>query len=500
MAFTSLGAYSGTLMIPEFKGLNQYGDQIGTNPCYAVEAVNALTKSGVLRPMAVNEMLPLATVSPIETLALLHRRWHTADTMKDVLIAASDGQLYWSMPNGSAWTKIALPEGIQGTRYLDDNWSWVTYEINPDDGSANEAPIDVLLMSNARDGMICIRGDDMTASIVPTPKKFGVITRHAERIWGAAIEDDPDMLVYSAPYDPFNWEQNSEIPEDGAGDIMQPSWDGDSFQALTTFGSQLLAFKKTRVWRVIGTNPGEYIFKEQYGGGTSYPATIAVDGSRVLMLGDTGILQYNGEQVAPYYQEYARGVFDRVNKPFIGKAYGCLYKNTYYCALPLDEAQDNNAVLMFDTVEKTWLLREGVEVEAFLPTSDGLYYTSASTPGRVWLWHEDSWEEQRTPERMRWVTPWVDFGRKDVVKSGFTIYLTLECRLASKVKLSVETEKKLKTKELLFSPPADGQHPKQRRVVFGGNGRRFRLIIESDEAIPWRLIGGIQAEAETDMD
>ena len=30
------------------------------------------------------------------------------------------------------------------------------------------------------------------------------------------------MLVYSAPYDPFHWEQNDAIPEDGAGDVLQP--------------------------------------------------------------------------------------------------------------------------------------------------------------------------------------------------------------------------------------------------------------------------------------
>ena len=108
--------------------------------------------------------------------------------------------------------------------------------------------------------MICIRGDDLTAYTVETPRKFGVIARHAERIWGGAIAEEPDMLVYSAPYDPFNWEQNDAIPEDGAGDVLQPSWDGDSFTALTSFGSQLVAFKHNKVWRVLVTDPGQYVF------------------------------------------------------------------------------------------------------------------------------------------------------------------------------------------------------------------------------------------------
>ena len=494
--FTSIGAYSGTLMIPEFKGLNQYGDGIGTDPRYAVEAVNALTTEGILRPMAKCEMLPATLPKPIQTLALLHRRWYTLDEAKDLLIAACDGQLYYSNTNAAEWRRLPLPSGWHQEYYDEDNWSCVAYEINPE---GSDAPVDVLLMSNAKDGMILVRGDNLTTEKVPTPKKFGVIARHAERIWGTAIENEPDMLVYSAPYDPFDWKQNDEIPEDGAGDIMQPSWDGDSFTALTSFGSQLIALKRTRVWRVIGTNPGEYIFKEQYGGGTALAKTLAVEGTRMLMLGRDGLVQYNGESVAPYYQDYARLVFERMNRNAMDQAVGCLYRNVYYCALPLDGSNVNNAVLMLNIQERTWLLREGVKVEFFLPTESALFFTSSSYPGRIYRWKEDSWEEGN-PVAMRWVSPWQDFGRKDVAKGSFTVYMTVECEEAVDLRIGIQTEKKSKFKTLTFQPPAKGQLPKQRRVVFGGNGRRFRVLIEGNGTSRWRMIGGVQVEAETDTD
>lgn len=497
--FVSLGTYDGSLRIPEFKGLNQYGDGIGTDPRYAVEAVNALTTEGVLRPVAACRMLDGALPLPISTIAMLHRRWYTTDNEHDVLIGACNGQLYWTLPSVNEWHKIDLPDGWHQEYYDSDDWSCVSYEINPDDGSADEAPIDVLLMSNAKDGMICIRGDNLTASIVPTPKKFGVIARHAERIWGGAIENDPDMLVYSAPFDPFNWAQNDEIPEDGAGDIMQPSWDGDSFTALTSFGNQLIALKRTRVWRVYGTNPGEYVFSEQFGGGTQYARTLAVDGTRMLMLGRDGLVQYNGESVAPYYQDYARGVFGRMNREAMEQAVGCIYKDTYYCALPLDGSRVCNAVLMFNTIEKTWLVREDVRVESFLPTENALYFTSAETPGRVWLWQDDSWLTGQA-QPMRWVSPWQDFGYQNMSKGGFTLYLTAECKEPVALLVGVQTEKKLKVKSVLLHPPEEGQNAKHRRVSFGGSGRRFRLLIESKGGAPWRLLGGLQLEAETDLD
>lgn len=492
-SYISFESNRATQRVPEFKGLNQYGDGIGVDPRFATEAVNALTTEGSLRPMGEHIMLPMSLPSPIETLARLYRRWHAVDTEREVLIAASDGQLYWAFPDSIEWTLIGLPEGWIGSRYQLSAWSYVSYEINPE---GSDAPVDVLLLSNARDGMVMVRGDNLTASVVQTPKKFGVIARYAERIWGTAIENDPDMLVYSAPYDPFDWKQNDEIPEDGAGDIMQPSWDGDSFMALIPFGSQLIALKKTKVWRILGTNPGEYTFKEQFGGGTAYPNTVVADTARILMLGNNGVMQYNGEQVAPYYQEYANKTWRRMNRLALNASFACKYKDTYYCAVPLDLSQDNNAVILYNTQEHTWLIREGINVEAFLPTEDALYYTSATTPGRIFKWEEES----GVVVPMRWVSGWQDFGYKNMTKGSWNIYTTVECEQEVTLQLTVQTEKKSKTKTITFSPPDEGRQAKQKRINFGGNGRRFRLIIESESTKPWRMIGGLQIEVETDTD
>ena len=306
-SYNSIGAYEATSVIPEFKGLMQYGDGIGTDPRFATEARNVETFGGVLQPAAACQILVPSLDSPIETLARLYRRWHTSDN-KEILIAASGGKLYSMLPSDDAWTELDFPEGL--TAYQSNVWSWVAYEINPEGATS---PVDVLLMSNSLDGMIMVRGDDLTVSAVETPKKFGVIERYAERIWGGAIPDDPDMLVYSAPYDPTDWEADPDIPEDGAGDIQQPSWDGDSFTALRTFGSQLIAFKRTRVWRILGTDPGEYAFKEQYGGGATYEGTIAVDNERILMLGRKGIQIYDGLSVSPFQQEMCDEIWKRLN-------------------------------------------------------------------------------------------------------------------------------------------------------------------------------------------
>ena len=408
------------------------------------------------------------------------------------------------LPTATAWTQIALPTGWSGTGYGCNVWSWVSYEINPD---GSESPVDVLLLSNATDGMVMLRGDTMAVSTVTTPKKFGVIERYAERIWGGAINDDPDMLVYSAPYDPTDWTANVEIPEDGAGDVLQPSWDGDSFTALRAFGSQLIAFKRSRVWRVLGTDPGEYAFKEQYGGGAPYCGTIAVATERILMLDKQGLVAYDGLAVQPFAQSYAKGVFRRMNVASLDQANACLWHGKYYLALPLNSATSNNAVLIYDTVEGTWLLREDVAVEAFLPTENDLYFTSASTPGRIWRWQENSWlTGSATTGRAKWVTPWNDLGYRQISKGGFEVYVLCEVKQSATITVSIQTEKKTKTKTLTVAPlTADeisaGKEYKQKRLHFGGTGRRFRLIIEGpDTGVAWRLVGGVLTVVEIDPD
>lgn len=500
--FNSINAYDAFTRIPTFQGLMQGGDGINLDPRFATSAKNFDTRNGVLLPMAACTILEGTLDAPIKTVAMLHRRWEREEEEKDLLVAASAGKLFARTSSQTEWQELNMPEGWERDTFACDDWSTVSYEISTEDVPN---PIDVLLLSNAKDGMIMLRGDTKELSVVNTPKKFGVIERYAERIWGGAIEDDPDMLVYSTPYAPTNWEANVEIPEDGAGDIQQPSWDGDSFTSLKTFGSQLIAFKKNRVWRVLGTDPGEYTFKEQYGEGAPYAATIALVGEAIYLLTDNGIAMYDGLNVQPFGEDYIKKTIDRINRAAINQACACVWKDRYYLALPLDGSEINNAVLIFDTAEKNFLLREGVSVESFLPTTYHLYYASAETPGALWEMHDDAWEHGAFAGDCEWVTPWNDLSYKNVAKSAFALYLMAESKEGAEIEITLQTEKRSKTKKYKIpasdlSSEESAMQCRQRKILFSNNGRRFRLIIRSASQPVWRFVGGLQLRMEIDAD
>ena len=524
MAYYSLHAYDADVWISGFAGLNQYGPGLDGDVRYAVEEANLETPAGVLQPMAAPELLSAGfDSSKIETLAHLYRRWYTGAENKEVLFAATAGKLYYLTSATQNWTQLPFPTGVSS--YASNVWSWVAYEINPEGASS---PVDILLLSNAKDGMIMVVPPyastgtyaNWTVSAVDTradptdpsevAKKFGVIERYAERIWGGAIPDDPDMLVYSRPYDPTDWTPagSDEEPEDGAGSIQQPSWDGDSFTGLRQFGQQLIAFKNHRVWRILGTDPGEYTFKEQYGGGAPFVNTIAVDIERILMAEKDGLAVYDGLSVTPLAREAVEDLWRTINKNAMDQMCAALHKQKYYIAFPTGTSTYNNALLVYNTQDNTFLFYNSVNIESFLVTEDKLYATSATIPGKVLVINYDSWITGTANEAAtKWVSPWMTLGRDSMKKGGFDLYFQPEVKNDPvTLTFSIQTEKKVKTKKYTIQPltameKANGKNYKVKKLHFGGAGRRFRLIIESAATqYPWRLIGGIQIIAETDPD
>lgn len=471
--------YQTSSSIPSFGGINQSTDGYNMSLRLAQYASNADVTGGGLTPMRAGKPLAQTVPAPIGTLARLYRRYHANDNERDVLVAIAGGKVYTKLLNGEdAWQ----------TRYSSltvDNCDWVTYEVNK---PGSDAPTDVLLFTNAKDGMFCLYGDTLQVTPVETPYKFGVLARHNERIWGSGIIDDPDKLVYSVPYDPFDWKQNSEIPEDGGGEILQPSWDGDSFLALRPFGSQLLAFKKNAIWRILGTNPGEFIMKEQYGGGALEENTIAVTGSYAMMLGYGGLIRYDGADAAPFQQQTVREIMAQVNTDARSGACAVMDGKRYLLALPLGDTTENNAVLEYNITEQSFSLMRGVGIKSFLAFDGQVMYTSASAPGTVFTYGGG----EVLP--MSWASGYQDLGAKHSVKSAFTVYFTAQAEKQFLLTLGIRTEKKLKKKDIMVKPG------KAHRVILNVSGRYFRLEISSKTATPWVLNGGVQIDMELDPD
>ena len=502
MSLVSAGAYEGRMSIPAFIGLRQDGDQTGLDPRYATRMENADTTGGVLAPCAIAQTLDGGDLGePIETLMALYRR--RRPEAPAVLVAASGGGIYAKIP-GEDWKEARMPEGVG--RFIVNEWSWASYEINRGaDGEPLPEPADVLILSNAEDGMVLLRedGDGWALDPIAAPGKFGMIERYAERIWGTGDPSAPDTLYYSRAYNPYDWTQVSteEIAqsgtvarEDGGGSIDQPSWDGDSFLALKSFGAHLIAFKKSRAWRVMGVSPGEFTLKEQFGGGTRAPQTISAQGDMILMLGGQGVEVYDGNAISPFRQGYCKTIWTRMNRARIEEACACVYRGRYYLAIPVDGSDVNNTVVIFDTQEGSWTVRTDLSVESWLVTGDALYFTSAQTPNAVMAYCEPGSESGAVPGY--WISGWQDFGKKMHI-GPFELVMTCEARADMWMTIHVNTDKRKRQKRVRIRATDEwdentGGKAREVRVPIQNWGKRFRLELHWDGASAFRMTGGVQ--------
>jgi len=333
---------------------------------------------------------------------------------------------------------------------------------------------------------------------IETPVVFDHIETFGERLWGCK----GDRLFYSTPYKPYDWGQNNDHPSDGAGEIQEPNWDGDYFTGLRSFGNYLVAFKRHRAWKVSGVDIGTSYIIEQYGFGTPFPESVVSSGEYIYLATQNGLAYYDGSVVRPMLQDELRELWGTLD---IGNLQGFLYENRKYClAFPR-----SGVMIVYDIMDGSVLCYKDMNIVGFLHpilSQEPIALCNDGAKSNLKTFGFNAWEKDLNGARAtKWVTPWIELGRKDVKKGGFELYFTPEVKGTNPVTftISIETEKKKKTKTYTVAPNvSETLQGKTKRLHFGGGGRRFRLIIQtpSGTSLKWRLYGGIHIIAEIDKD
>jgi len=484
----------GSFLIPTPKGVYQAAGDTNVSVEYAYRAENMRTERGLLATSYGTSRAFPALGHPIETLTRFYRRSRPDDP--EVFVAAAGGAIYTYTMGTEGWIERA-------GGFACDNWSCVTYEAQ-EDGET----VDILIMSNAKDGMIAVHGSDLrvekktlTLGDDYQEVKFGVLGRHAERIWGSGVTDKPDAVFYSRPYDPFDWTGDEENPELGGGLIQQPTWDGDAFIALRPFGGYLLAIKRHTVFEIRGTDPSSFTITEAYGtDGPVQDRTVCVDRLRVFFLANSGLGMYDGSSLSLLARD---ALHETMNMRMEGRqeaASACVCNHVYYLALCVKEREgdvfaENNTVIEYDAERGTFMLRKGLRVKDFYTLGGEVYFTQADAPYEVLRYSDqNAGGYLGQPMKSIWETAWLDLG-KDAVKRDFVLRFTADADADDvPVDISIITDRKEKTDTVLLS-----RDRRDYRVRIQNSGVRVKLRIESGQrAAGWRIYGGVQVEYSAD--
>ena len=486
--------YQGRFTIPTPKGVYQAAGDTNINTDYAYLAQNIRTERGLLASSYGTSRAFPALGAQIETLARFYRRTRPDDA--DVYVAAAGGAIYTYTMGTEGWVKRS--EG-----YKSDVWSSVTYET-----TEGGATVDILILSNAKDGMVAVYGSDLrvekktlTLGDAYAEVKFATLGRHAERIWGTGAEGYPDSIFYSRPYDPFNWTGVPETPELGGGMINQPTWDGDKFIALEPFGGYLLAVKERTIFEIRGTDPSSFTITEAYGtDGPVEERSICTDRTSMLYLSQNGIGLYDGNTLRLLSRDALYETMRMRMEGMDGAARACVCNHIYYLAMCIKENEsdilsENNTVLEYDTERGTFMVRKGMRVKDFFSVGGTVYFTQADAPFEVLRYGDpESGGYLGAPMECMWETPWLDLG-KAYMKRDFVLRFTADADENDvPVEMTIKTERREKTRVVLLQ-----RQRKDYRVKIQVSGVRMKLRIRSHaKAAGWRIYGGVQAEYSLD--
>ena len=485
--------YAGQFTIPTPKGVYQAAGDTNISTDYAYRAHNIRTERGLLATSKGTSRALPSLGAQIETLTRFYRRTRPDDP--EVFVAAANGRLYTYTMGTEGWIERA-------SGYASDKWSYVTYEA-----VENGQTVDILILSNDKDGMIVIYGSDLRVENKALAigegygeVKFAQLGRYAERIWGTGAPGYPDSVFYSRPYDPFDWTDVPETPELGGGVISQPTWDGDSFIALESFGGYLLAIKRRAVFEIRGTDPSSFTITQAFGtDGPLEPRTIATDMQSMFFLTQSGIGLYDGMTLRLLSRD---ALYETMRMRMDGTqtlATAAINDHVYYLALCVREREgdvitENNCVVEFDTQRGTFMIRKGIRVKDFYALGGRMYYTQADPPYDVMAYGEEgALGYVGEPMESMWQTPWLDLG-KAYMKRDFVLRFTAEAdEDNTPMDITIITDRREKTRTVLLA-----KRRKDYRVKVQASGVRIALRIRSNRASGWRIFGGVQVEYTLD--
>lgn len=172
---------------------------------------------------------------------------------------------------------------------------------------------------------------------------------------------------------------------DDAGEIVYETNSGEDINGLNAGNGNVTAFKSSSIKELYGTGPSNYTFQPVAADiGITGDKAVTVNNDMLPMISRDGIYLYAGglrpkKDFSVRVENFALGI----NPAQLAKCAAGTDGRYLYFAIPYGSATENNRILQYDTVHKTWATWTGIAVTHFLRIGSKLYLGDAT--GRVLL-------------------------------------------------------------------------------------------------------------------
>jgi hypothetical protein len=250
------------------------------------------------------------------------------------------------------------------------------------------------------------------------------IELHKERLWMSGNSESPNSLYFSAPYDPDDWiaPTNEEDVNMHGGEVLIPTWDGGSIIGLKALFDDIVVFKNKNVFRIFGTYPGNYTMIQIFNtmNGNIIDKSIGAINNDAFWLTSEGLFNFDGNSVNPIHQLIQR-FFDTINKSAINNSVATIYKDKYIVFVPTGTSTVCNAAIIYDTIQKSVMIRDGVDLSTAIEFNDKIIFSNNS--GIVYV-YDDGNKIGDLNINSYWTTGETIVNASNAIKTSEYVYFT----------------------------------------------------------------------------
>lgn len=275
---------------------------------------------------------------------------------KDTHLVRSVGnKLQWD--NNGTWTDIA-------SGFADSDWTATNFEVSG---------ADALILTNGTDNVKYWNGSALN-DLSPNAPKGKYITADPSRVF---IAKD-DTLYWCAFQNPQDW-----TSAENSGFAQYYTNGGGNITALFTFKDLKILFKRNSMAALYGTNYFDFRIIEISNniGCVSHKTVQEVNG-RLIWLGEQDVYLFTNGNPIPIGGKI-RGFLNRINPTQVSKACAFTDGLRYYLCLPIDNANEPNIRLVYDTRYGRWRVPAYNENFRYGVMFNGVMYVGDAS-GQTW--------------------------------------------------------------------------------------------------------------------
>lgn len=312
---------------------------------------------------------------------------------------------------------------------------------------------------------------------------------HFSRFFAAGDTDHPSRLYWSQPpgdtrsIEDWSADDYSDVASGGFMDVGNTN--GDPIIGLRPLSTQLLIFKETSIYRLLGDRPSNFRLSQVNLDVETMSNTGCVAyGDVPYWLTRAGMYYHNGQTAI--LSAAARQIRALLANADVSLCKACENRDRLYFTIRRGSGEYDDSIIVFDMTERTYMLRNGFNVVDIAAKNGTMYMINDNR--YVYRWGEgDTYDGEQI--NAYWVTPVTDLSQKSITKAFKTLYMRGEGKIvlvdfyAGAVKQEIRQQMPEEISEVL-------------RVGLVNGAKTFHMKISNEAGGLFRLTGGIEITYE----